>query len=523
MPDTTGTFFNGNVYAYSLSDLPGLSGGTAGGAFNLASGATPDSIQIDASGSDPFLANTGSTMTATGTVGGGSFGGGTFNTTNVWQFATEDGSQYWVARIYEPSTGTEAYISNHTLDSTENYTIQVMDTEPQSNTSGNKTIWGDKVRLDQASSPDSPAATPEGYYQMAVWSSTDVTVSGSTVGSTFTLADAAQSGTFTTYDNDGYLNDGGANYTNSVNDTDQIGHATFSHGPDYIPDQNFQAEASYLLLDPSDGSQIEVVEISFGSTYSSEKVYFSTAPLVPGRQYTLLQTKDGTPGGDNANLLDGQEQAFSYDILQPPDCFTAGTLIETGTGLRAIETIRAGDLVMTRDHGLQPVRWIGQREIGAETLRLGSHLRPVRIAAGTLGDKLPAQDLIVSRQHRILIGSRIVKRMFDKDEVLVPAKDLAGIVPGIELQAPVQDVTYLHMMFDRHEIVMANGVATESLLSGPQALKSVSVAALAELYEIFPELRARDHVAIPVRQLVRGGVARSCAKRHVKNRVALSV
>lgn len=522
MPDRTGTFFNGNVYAYSASDLPGLPGGTAGGSFNLANGATPDSIHIDASNSNPYLANTGSTMTATGTVGGSSFGGGTFNTTNVWQFATEDGNQYWIARIYEPSTGTEAYISNHVLDSSEDYTIQVMDTQPQSDAGTSNTIWGTRVRLDQAASPDSPAATPEGYYQMAVWSNSDVTVGGTTPGSTFSLSSTAQSGTFTTYDNDGYLNDGVANYASSTNDTDQIGHATFSHGPAYIPDQLFQAEGSYRLLDPTDNSVVEVVEISFGSTYSSEKVYFSTAPLVPGRQYTLLQFKDGTPGVDNANLLDGQEQAFSYNILQPPDCFTTGTLIETGTGLRAIETIRAGDLVMTRDHGLQPVRWIAQREIGAETLRLGSHLRPVRIAAGALGKNLPAQDLLVSRQHRILIGSRIVKRMFDKDEVLVPAKDLAGIVPGIELQEPVQDVTYVHMMFDRHEIVIANGLATESLLSGPQALKSVSPAAMAELYEIFPELRARDHVAIPVRRLVRGGAARSCAKRHVKNRVDLS-
>lgn len=523
MPDTTGTFFNGNVYAYSLDDLPGLSTWSMGSSFSLGDGVDPDTLSIDASGENPFLTSATTTMSATGTVGDDTFSGSPFVTTNVWQVTAPDGNNYWVARILEPSTGAEGYISNHVLDSDEDYTIVRMDSVPQTGTTvTDDTIWGTKVRLDQTASPDSPLATPEGYMELGVWSDDDIVISGGTPGSTFTIAADAQSGTFTTYDNDLFINDGTADYGNSLNDVDQLGHASFFHGPADIPDQIYQAESGYLLRDPTDGSTIRVVEISFGSTNSTDKVYFSTAPLVAGRQYTLVDTRDGTPGDNNSNLNDSQEHSFSYPHLAPPDCFTAGTLIDTDTGPRAIETIATGDLVMTRDHGLQPVRWIGARRIDAELLAVGSHLRPVRIAAGALGPDRPAQDLVVSRQHRILIGSRIVQRMFGEDEILVPAKDLVDVVPGVTLEDTGKGVTYLHMMFDRHEIVSANGQPSETLLAAPQALKNLAPAALAELYDIFPELRARTPATHPARSLMRGARVRNCIRRHVQNRAVLS-
>ena len=102
-------------------------------------------------------------------------------------------------------------------------------------------------------------------------------------------------------------------------------------------------------------------------------------------------------------------------------CFTRGTMILTDAGLRAIEDLAEGDLVMTRDNGLQPVRWIGSVEVPADRLAAAPMLRPIRIAAGALGASTPAQDLLVSPQHRVLVRSRIAQRMFGTSEVMVPA------------------------------------------------------------------------------------------------------
>ncbi len=98
-------------------------------------------------------------------------------------------------------------------------------------------------------------------------------------------------------------------------------------------------------------------------------------------------------------------------------CYVAGTLLATADGPRAIETLVPGDLVMTMDHGLQPVRWIGR-----STCTVSDRLAPVRIAAGALGHGLPRRDLFVSQQHRMLVRSRIAERMTGRSEILIPPR-----------------------------------------------------------------------------------------------------
>ncbi|WP_282603363.1 Hint domain-containing protein [Paracoccus sp. PARArs4] len=197
-------------------------------------------------------------------------------------------------------------------------------------------------------------------------------------------------------------------------------------------------------------------------------------------------------------------------------CFAAGTLLRTATGETRVEDLAEGDLVWTRDNGLQPLRWIGQRTLDAATLRMDPRLRPIRIAAGALGDQQPAQDLVVSPQHRVLIRSAIARRMFGTDEILAPAKHLTG-VPGIEIVADDQPVTYCHIMFDAHEVVMSNGALTESLYPGPQAIKALGAAAIAEIEAIFPGIMD-ENAPMPVaaRQLERGAKLRRMVERHTE-------
>jgi len=198
-------------------------------------------------------------------------------------------------------------------------------------------------------------------------------------------------------------------------------------------------------------------------------------------------------------------------------CFTAGTLIETPDGSKAIENLAKGDLVLTADHGPQPIRWIGSRTVTSAELQAKPRLRPICVSAGALGAGLPRRDLRVSPQHRMLVRSAIAVRMFDAQEVLVPAHKLVG-VPGIFVDETANSATYYHILFDRHQIVTAEGAPTESLFTGPEALKSVGPDARREIFELFPELGIPDHVPAAARPIPKSGKrARHMIHRHVKN------
>ncbi|MDO5659329.1 MAG: Hint domain-containing protein, partial [Paracoccus sp. (in: a-proteobacteria)] len=198
-----------------------------------------------------------------------------------------------------------------------------------------------------------------------------------------------------------------------------------------------------------------------------------------------------------------------------PVCFSADAMIETDRGLVRAGDLVAGDMVRTRDSGFQPVRWVGAQVLTFMPFSAAS-LRPVRINAGALGDGLPVADLVVSPQHRVLVRSNIAQKMFGTDEVLVAAKQLLQI-DGIDIAEDLAEVTYVHFLFDQHEIVFANGAESESLFTGPQALKVVGSAALEEIFAIFPELRDRDYTPEPARVLASGRMGRKLAVRHNQN------
>lgn len=199
-------------------------------------------------------------------------------------------------------------------------------------------------------------------------------------------------------------------------------------------------------------------------------------------------------------------------------CFAAGTMIETDRGQVAVEALRAGDLVRTRDAGLQPVRWVGARKLTSDVLAAAPDLRPIRIRAGALGAGTPAADLIVSPQHRILVRSKIAVRMFGAAEVLVAAKQLLQL-DGIDVATDLPDVTYVHFLCDDHQVVISNGAETESLYTGAEALKAVGASAREEIFAIFPELRDLDPASLPrpARVLASGRMGRRLAVRHAGN------
>ncbi|RPE67243.1 Hint domain-containing protein [Pacificibacter maritimus] len=202
---------------------------------------------------------------------------------------------------------------------------------------------------------------------------------------------------------------------------------------------------------------------------------------------------------------------LTHNASQDFVCFVLGTAILTPLGEVPIEKLGVGDQVMTMDHGPRPIRWIGRRKV-----QVCNKLAPVRIKVGALGNGLPHTDLLVSQQHRMLLRSRIVRRMLDVDETLVPAKSLVDL-PGICIDRFDREVTYLHLLLDAHEVLFANGAPSESLLLGPQALKIMGPAARDEILTIFPELAEQDALSGAARMIAPGRAQRKLFARHSKN------
>lgn len=168
-------------------------------------------------------------------------------------------------------------------------------------------------------------------------------------------------------------------------------------------------------------------------------------------------------------------------------CFTPGTLIATPKGEVAVESLKAGDRIITRDNGIQEIRWTGRKDLGWHDLVANPHLKPVMIRQGSLGNGLPEQDMMVSPNHRLLVANDRTALYFDEHEVLVAAKHLvAG--KGIDAVDAV-GTSYIHFMFDRHEVVLSNGAWTESFQPGDYTLKGMGNAQRTEIFDLFPDLK----------------------------------
>ncbi len=223
----------------------------------------------------------------------------------------------------------------------------------------------------------------------------------------------------------------------------------------------------------------------------------STVPLEGGETYSF----------DVERTSHKQDNAFEDYVA----CFATGTLIETASGPRPVETLVAGDLIQTLDHGPQPLRGILGTQIPSTALHNKANLRPVVIAKGALGRNLPSRDLRVSPQHRIVANSPIVERMFGISEVLVSAKKLVGL-PGISVDNSLNALSYFHLVMGRHEIIFAENTPTESFFPGPLGLASLPPEQRVEIEALFPNLPANQARLIP-----EGREQLQLAQRHLRN------
>ncbi|WP_415403125.1 Hint domain-containing protein [Tateyamaria sp. SN3-11] len=225
-----------------------------------------------------------------------------------------------------------------------------------------------------------------------------------------------------------------------------------------------------------------------------------------GVRANVIQTG---PESGTVELLDSNgnvARRVTYsEIEQIIICFTPGTRIATQKGEVAVERLQVGDKVITRDNGAQALRWVGRRDLTPDEMRAHSEFQPVLIRKGALGKDLPERDMLVSPQHRMLVTSDIAEVMFDEREVLIAAKHLTGL-DGVD-QVQTGAVSYLHLMFDQHEVVLADGAWSESFQPGDHSLRGIGADQRSEVLTLFPELET-------LAGLDSYGAARLALKRH---------
>lgn len=221
-------------------------------------------------------------------------------------------------------------------------------------------------------------------------------------------------------------------------------------------------------------------------------------PVIERERPELDTNGDGSPDGGppvtNANFN------VSTTLTEPPiPCFVAGTLIDTPTGPRAMETLQPGDLVLTKDNGAQTLRWIGRASVPA----YGDNI-PILIRAGALGNDT---DLRVSPQHRVLVADWRAELLFGVSECLVAARHLCDgtkILP--DRTTPL--VEYVHLLFDDHELVRTSGLWSESYFPGSYGLAEGTGPVERELKRLFPGRFGQQSPQMPVRPFLRGYEAR---------------
>lgn len=196
-----------------------------------------------------------------------------------------------------------------------------------------------------------------------------------------------------------------------------------------------------VATDSSTGTVIGFV--AYDSTDGNYYLFVWNSGTAPtsGETFTVLT---------NTTTSDGGTQ---WDIAtHAQNCFLAETLIRTPDGEVAVEALKPGDLVLTADGRVVPVRWIGRQTVSrlfADPVRS----LPIRIKAGALGDNLPARDLCLSRCHAVLI-----------DGILATAGALVN-GSSIERMSDAPPVfTYYHIELDRHDLVIAEGMPCESFV-----------------------------------------------------------
>ena len=278
------------------------------------------------------------------------------------------------------------------------------------------------------------------------------------------------------------IRDRGSDVNFDDNDGNQRlrGAQTFD-GASYSNNTRIEAEYRIVLRDPNTGIEYEALAINFATTSPAYGTVegLSFVDVIPpaGVPLEVILAAEG-PGSS------GQPAIDNVDIAVPA-CFTPGTRIATANGLKRVEELCVADVVWTLDKGPQPLIWVGQTIYGEQDLAQNPAARPILIRRDAFGPGLPCRDMRVSPQHRILISGARAELLFGEPEVLAAADHL---IDGerVLVDRWSRQVVYLHVQCASHEILLSDGLPSESFNPGAQSVLSFSPAAQDYLKAVLP-------------------------------------
>jgi len=232
------------------------------------------------------------------------------------------------------------------------------------------------------------------------------------------------------------------------------------------PGEPVALRGSLSLMAP-DGDLVEVLVLD---TPGTGRLALPLAPLRPRLTYSLIAANEDPGPLRLAGMVTG--------------AFARGTRIALQDGRQLpVEALETGQQVITRDHGAQVLRWKG-----AVRLRAMGGFAPVKILPGVMGN--PAA-LVVSPYHRLFLYRREARRVAGMAELLVQARHLVDGQQIIRVEGGF--IEYFSLVFDRHEVIYAEGVPCESLLVCPDTLTHLPAPLAEELRLAFPGLEQRLH------------------------------
>jgi hypothetical protein len=365
--------------------------------------------------------------------------------------------------------GTTSRWGDAVLNSGETYTIQIRYWENQGGDALSGTITGpdttgteNLLTTDMIGVPPGPEysvtgvpAGVEGNDSLDGGAGNDtISVDGGTGDDTVAGGDGDDVFVFEAGDGDDVITDFNTGNSGALNDGDQTNN-------------------DFLDLDPFYGSISEVRDDLNDDGILNQSTGVATGSTALGGSITLTGVSASDITTDNVNVA----------------CFTAGTLIDTDKGPVPVEHLTSDMRLTTMDNGFQPVRAVVSRVVPGQC-----RFAPIVISKGALGND---RELVVSPAHRMIIAGWQTELMFGYDEVLASAKSLTN---GDTIYSrPVDEVEYFHILLDRHEIIFAEGSATESYFLDSESI--IDEAAL-ELMALFPDLF--DIVGTTARPVLRG-------------------
>ena len=258
------------------------------------------------------------------------------------------------------------------------------------------------------------------------------------------------------------------------------------------------------------------INVSFTDTLGNphvETFFFFFTNASPNGWYFIPAPGSAFTVGTTLGTYQSPTTGWTYSSVV---CFAEGTLIETDQGARAVETLEPDTLIALAGGGFAPLRLNLLSEISAPQMQQYENLRPVHITAGALGEGLPKRDLWVSRQHRLEVSSPIAARMFGEADVLVAAVRLIEM-PCIYIDPNEDALDYYHLVFDHHQVVLAEGAPAESFYTGREAIAALNPDARGEVLTLFPHLARKKRVMKPAQMIPARVQQKQLIARHIRN------